>query len=97
MTKVEAHISKLGLKVRDQVTGLEGVITGVTFDLYGCIQCIVNPGLDKEGKPRDTLWFDIARLHPLSPTPVMPVPDFVSGSVAERLKGPGEKPAYSKS
>ncbi len=91
--KINGHLSKLGFKVRDRVTNMEGVIVSISFDLFGCVQAIVNPGLDKDGKPRDSQWFDIARLEMTSERPVMVQPDFVAGPVAEGLKGPAEKPA----
>lgn len=96
MTNVEKHLSRLGLKARDCVTGMEGVITSVNFDLYGCIQATLHPGLDKDGKPRDPLWYDIARLKTICDTPVIRQPDFEVGPVAEGLKGPAEKPAQMK-
>ena len=97
MSKVKQHLSLLGLKVRDRVTGLGGIVTSVGFDMYGCIQAIVHPGNDKDGKPRDQLWFDVNRLEVLSPTPVMQRPDFDQGPQAEGLQGPAEKPASFKS
>jgi hypothetical protein len=97
MTHAEKHLSMLGFRARDQVTGMEGVITGINFDLYGCIQATLHPGMDKEGKLREPLWFDISRLMLLSSTPVMAQPDFISGRIAEGLKGHGEKPASFKS
>ena len=59
---VKKHLSLLGKRVKDKVTGLEGVVTSVGFDLYGCIQVIIHPGLDSSGKLQDPHWFDIARL-----------------------------------
>ena len=97
MENVQKHLSILGMRVTDRVTGLGGVVTSVGFDLYGCVQAIVHPGIDKDGKLRDSLWFDIARLEVVSGAPVMPQPDFISGPVAEGLKGPAEKPAPCKS
>ena len=97
MENVQKHLSYLGLKVRDRVSQLEGVVTSVTFDLYGCVQTLVHTGVDKEGKLREQAWFDIARLEIVSIAPVMQQPDFVSGPVAEGLKGPSEKPAPCKS
>lgn len=97
MENVQKHLSILGLKVRDRVTGIEGVVTTVTFDLYGCVQTLVHTGVDKEGKLREQVWFDIARLKAVSSVPVMAQPDFTSGPVAEGLKGPAEKPAPCKS
>jgi hypothetical protein len=96
MENVHKHLSILGMRVADRVTGLVGVATSVGFDLYGCVQVIVNPGIDKDGKLRDQLWFDIARLEVVSAEPVMKQPDFSSGHVAEGLKGPAEKPAAFK-
>jgi hypothetical protein len=31
----------LGTKVRDVVTGFVGIVTSVSFDLYGCVQAVV--------------------------------------------------------
>jgi len=97
MTSVQRHIQMLGMRVRDRVTGLEGVVTSVSFDLYGCVQTIVNPGRGTDGKPMELVWFDIARLEIIDSQTVMPPPNFESGPVAEGLKGPAEKPAFNKS
>ena len=97
MENVQKHLSILGLRVTDKVSGIVGVVTSVTFDLYGCVQTLVHTGVDKEGKLRDQVWFDIARLEVVSSEPVMAQPNFTSGPVAEGLKGPAEKPAPCKS
>ncbi len=96
MVNIKHHLSFLGLKVKDRVTGYEGVVTSIGFDLYGCIQAIVNPGSDKDGKLQDSNWFDIGRLQILEETPVMDRPNFDYGDVAEGKKGPAEKPAFNK-
>lgn len=70
MVNIRKHLELLGLKVKDRVTGHEGVVTSIGFDLYGCIQAIVNPGADKEGKLRDSNWFDVNRLEVLEKEPV---------------------------
>lgn len=94
---IEKHLKKLGHQCRDKVTGLEGVITHVGFDLYGCVQAIVHPGVDKEGKLKDTIWFDIERLEITHTTPVMKQPDFLGNNPqALGLQGPGEKPLMNK-
>lgn len=93
MEKVQEHLAKMGLRVRDKVTKLEGVIVSVSFDLYGCIQAVVHPGLDKDGKPREGMWLDIARLEVLDTTPVMQVPNYDYGPMADGNHGPAEKPA----
>lgn len=76
------------MKVEDRVTGFKGVVASVSFDLYGCIQAVVNPGMDKSGKLGDSNWFDVNRLKVISKSPVMPVPAFA----LEEEKGPSEKP-----
>jgi hypothetical protein len=89
---VKKNIELLGLKAQDKVTGFKGVITSISFDLYGCVQAVVNPGTDKTGKPVDSHWFDVSRLKVTSTTPVMERPDFNFGVE----KGPAEKPAMTK-
>lgn len=49
---------KLGTKVRDSITGFEGIVTARAEYLYGCIRCEV-AGCDKPG---EALWFDEQRL-----------------------------------
>lgn len=96
MLSLKKHLDLLGLPVQDRVTGLKGVVASISFDLYGCIQAIVNPGMDKDEKLRDQHWFDVSRLEVLSQTPVMTPPQFDFGPVADGLKGPSEKPAFAK-
>lgn len=89
---IQEHLKLLGMRVEDKVTGATGVVTSVGFDLYGCVQAVVNPGLDKDGKQKDSHWFDIARLNVIDVSPVMDRPNFEFGYVAEGKKGPAEKP-----
>ena len=96
MVLVKKHLGMLGLKVEDRVTGFKGVVASVGFDLYGCIQAIVNPGMGADGKLMDQQWFDIARLKVLDEYPVMQVPDFEFGTQAEGRQGAAEKPALGK-
>lgn len=69
----------LGLKVRDRVTGFEGVVASVCYDLYGCIQAVVSPAV-KDGELKDGRWFDVKRLEVLDTVPVMELPDFAVSS-----------------
>ena len=106
--KVKESVSLLGFKVQDKVTKFSGVITSISFDLYGCIQAIVSPPVDKDGKDQEGRWFDISRLEILEKERVMDCPkffveisdiknDFVSGRpFSSYLKGPAEKPIYSR-
>ena len=106
--KVEESISLLGFKAQDKVTGFAGVVTSISFDLFGCIQAIVLPPVDKDGNDQEGRWYDIARLDILEEKRVMDCPKFfveisdikndsVSGRpFSSHLKGPAEKPIYSR-
>lgn len=96
MSKPNEHLQLLGLKVKDRVTGFEGVVTSVSFDLYGCIQATVHLGLGSDGKISDQAWFDVNRLAVELDLPVMSRPYFEKGYQAEGLQGAAEKPAMSK-
>lgn len=82
----------LGYRMRDKITGLEGVITSVCFDLYGCVQAALHPGLNKENQPAEQHWFDIARLEKLETYRVMQPPAIGSSPAASYDQGPAEKP-----
>lgn len=76
------HTIKLGQRVRDVVTGLEGIATARVEFLTGCAQYGVAPGLDKDGKVMDTQYFDWTRLRIVDAALVMdqrPEPAFAGG------------------
>ena len=89
----QEHIDLLGCKAKDVVTGFKGVISSISFDLYGCVQAILTPPVNKNGEAGDGLWYDVARLNITSRKSVMPAPDFTKGYIAEGKKGAAEKPA----
>ena len=87
------HFKLLGFKAKDVVSGYEGVVESIAFDLYGCVQAALRPELDKKAKPGDWpdgRWLDIKRLKVIGKAPVMPVPDFNKPEI-----GAAPKPAYS--
>ena len=86
------HLQLLGLPVREKVTKFKGTASSVCYDLYGCIQVCVSPEVDSEGKRGEPFWFDVTRIEVLSDTPVMELPDYSKGYIAEGRKGPAEKP-----
>jgi hypothetical protein len=94
---VQKHLSNLGLKVEDSVTGFKGVVTSISFDLYGCVKAVVHPGMNADGKLGESHWFDMNRLKILDIKPVLTQPDFELGPVAEGKKGAAEKPIFFKS
>lgn len=52
---------KLGSKVRDSLTGFEGIAVARTEWLYGCSRVGVESTVLKDGKPIGTEWFDEQR------------------------------------
>ena len=93
MTEIQKHLSLLGLKMQDRVTGASGVVTTIAFDLFGCVQAILDMGLEeKTGKRKESYWFDVKRLEALDKRPVMELPDFVQGPQAEGRQGAAFKP-----
>lgn len=61
---IPESIALLGLKMKDRVTGFAGVVTSVTFDLYGCVQALLTPLCKPDGPSADSYWFDVKRLMP---------------------------------
>ena len=90
-------IDYLGRRARDKITNAEGVVTAVSFDTAGCVQCSLNRGLDKDGKPHETYWYDIQRLELLGDERVLPVPSQFQGPPKQvpsaYRHGPTEKAA----
>lgn len=56
---------KLGITVKDKITGFEGIITGRSTYLTGCDQYCLQPTCSDEskGKYPDACWFDEGRLE----------------------------------
>jgi len=90
--QVKKHLNLLGMKAQDRVTGAKGVITSVSFDLYGCIQAILKPAVNEDGELKGGQWMDIARLKITGKKPVMDQPDFSLVPFADGGKGPASKP-----
>lgn len=72
---VTKSLDLFGYIVRDRITGFTGVVTSVSFDLYGCVQAWVTPQVDKDGKNREGGWYDAKRLA-IDGDRVMPRPNF---------------------
>jgi len=57
---------KLGDKVKERITGCEGIVIGrierIEY-LWGCIQYAIQGKKDKDGKAPDFQWFDEDRLE----------------------------------
>ena len=86
---VNKHFELLGMIAKDKVTNAQGVVASISFDLYGCIQALVNLGIDENGKMKEQYWLDVNRLDIID-GPVMARPNF------EFEHGPAEKPTSMK-
>lgn len=56
-------VVKLGQKVRDTITGLEGIAVARTVWMYGCVRITVQPMEVKEGKPAEMVFVDEPQLE----------------------------------
>ena len=54
---------KLGIKVRDKISGFTGIVTGFVTYISGCNQALVAPLVKDDGSLGDSLWFDVQRLE----------------------------------
>lgn len=54
---------KLGLRAKCKVTGFTGIVAGKTEYLNGCIQWLIKPPIDKDGKYVDGQWIDEGQLE----------------------------------
>lgn len=49
--------------VKDRLTGFEGRVAGIVSYLSGCVQALVLPSVQPDGKLPDSVWFDVQRLE----------------------------------
>lgn len=92
----------LGDRVKDSVTGVQGIVVCVTTWLHGCIRMGVQPEQIKDGKPVDAQYFDQTQLvlvkaaiHEPKVTEVAPV----QPAAPSRRSGGGparEAPGFSR-
>ncbi len=54
---------KLGNKVKDKVTGFEGIAISKCIYLNGCIQYAIKPPVDEKGDMRKEVWIDEQQLQ----------------------------------
>lgn len=64
---------KLGSRVRDVITGFEGIATGRTTYLNGCVHVSVTASALKDGEPK-VEWFDEQRVEVLELDAFKPQP-----------------------
>lgn len=60
--KNDKSLVELGDRVRDTVTGFEGIASGISYFLTGCARVGVTPTDLDDGKLRAVEWFDDLQL-----------------------------------
>jgi hypothetical protein len=84
---------RIGQRLRDKVTGFEGIVTAYIQHITGCDTYALTPPVDKDGKTRDSNSFDDSRLvlldNGILDTPVQEVVDDADG---KPRKGASEAP-----
>lgn len=87
-------VVQLGDRVRDRITGFEGIVIGITEWLYQCRRPIIQPSsLTSDGKLSETQSFDedqleIVEAGAFSPRAIESAPP------AEQTGGPRATPAH---
>ena len=54
---------KLGMKVKDKITGFTGIVVSYSKHMNGCDRAWIQPPVDKDGKNIDGAWFDVVTLE----------------------------------
>lgn len=88
---VETGGFELGDTVRDSVTGLEGVISGVHAYQTGCARISIQPKVGADNKVPDSYSVDYPQLELVTPGPR----HVVAASTSSRAGGPHDEPARS--
>ena len=62
--------TKLGVTVKDKITGLEGVVTGRVEYITGCNQVLMQPKLKADGDFVESRWMDEDRIDVVDEKPI---------------------------
>jgi len=65
---------QLGQKVKDRLTGFEGIASGRCEYLTGCAQVLVQPSVDSKGTWVESRWLDDPRLVVIVDEPISIMP-----------------------
>lgn len=92
---------KNGDRVRDRISGLEGIVVGEHQWMFGCRRLSVQPDKLHEGKPIDNVTFDEPQLvlmqsAAFTPAAVEQAPAVASSVPAARPGGPRNERATQR-
>lgn len=77
---------KLGCKVRDTVSGFEGIVVARVEYLNGCTQCAVLPKIGEDGKMPTAEYIDHQRLE-VTDAPLKVVASDTGGEMRDKPSG----------
>jgi hypothetical protein len=78
----------MGKKVKDKISGFEGIVTGIVDYLTGCKQLLIQPPA-KDGEFKSSIWIDIDRVEVIG--------DGIKKEKVSSKKNPGfDSPAPAK-
>lgn len=90
---MKTELIKLGDRVQDRITKLEGIVVAITDWLYGCRRLSVQPEMSKDGKPVDMFVVDDPQARLLKKDAVAPA---ASADDSPPSPGPhGDRPSPS--
>ena len=91
-TVIQESLDLLGTMQQDVVSGIEGMVSSVSFDAYGCVQAVLSRKANKKtGDIPDGRWVDVKRLRDLGKDRIMVMPDFNKMDFGAE-PGPADKP-----
>lgn len=65
--KIESRVA-LGQRVKDQVTGFQGIAECITIWRFGCLRIGIRPEkLDEKGMPFEVVFFDEPQVEVIEP------------------------------
>lgn len=84
---------RLGDKVRDRISGMEGIVVGYSTWLFGCERVALQPKDIKDGRPVDLVHIDAAQCELIERDAVpgyKPATAAAAADVRQRPAGPRE-------
>ena len=79
---------QLGSKVRDNITGFQGIAISRVIFLNGCERICIQPQELHEGKPIESQYFDIQQVELVEEKKIEAKPE----SIARKTGGPEQNP-----
>jgi len=79
-----------GDRVQDKITGLKGIVVGITTWLYGCRRLSIQPETLQDGKPAEMYIVDEPQLTLLKKGVIKPIEQPHDNNFRIRRHGPRE-------